>query len=42
MLMKQNASRFFSVMVIGDNPDDLMEKYDKELEVDKYLSLIHI
>ena len=34
--MKQNASRFFSVMVIGDNPDDLMEKYDKELEVDKY------
>lgn len=36
MLMKQNASRFFSVMVIGDSPDDLMEKYDKELEVDKY------
>lgn len=31
------GSKVFSVMVIGDNPDKLMEKYDSNITVDKYI-----
>ena len=35
--MAQTNSRFFSVMVVGDNPMDLMEKYDRAMEVEPYV-----
>lgn len=31
------ASKFFTVMVVGDNPEDLMAKYDKALKVKPYI-----
>lgn len=30
------GSKVFTVMVVGDNPDELMSKYDINLKVDKY------
>ena len=30
------GSKVFSVMVVGDNPDELMSKYDINLKVDKH------
>lgn len=35
--MSNTASRFYSVMVVGDNPTELMEKYKNDLKVEKYL-----
>ena len=35
--MAQTNSRFFSVMVVGDNHKELMEKYSLDLEVDSYV-----
>lgn len=35
--MANTASKFYSVMVVGDNPQELMEKYKIGLKVDKYL-----
>lgn len=32
-----NSSKFFSVMVVGDNPEKLMEKYDMAKEVKPYV-----
>ncbi len=32
-----NGSKFFSVMVIGDEPETMMEKYNIDLEVERYL-----
>ena len=31
------GSRFLTVMVIGDNADELMSKYDKSLKVKPYV-----
>lgn len=31
------GSKFLSVMVVGDNPEQLMEKYDKSLKVKPYI-----
>lgn len=33
----KGSSKFFSVMVVGDNPDDLMKKYDINLKVEPYI-----
>lgn len=35
--MAQTNSRFFSVMVVGDNHKELMDKYSLDLEVDSYV-----
>ena len=35
--MANKGSKFFSVMVIGDNPTDLMKKYDIGLKVKPYI-----
>ena len=35
--MAQTNSRFFSVMVVGDNPQELMDKYDSNKEVEPYV-----
>lgn len=35
--MANSASKFYSVMVVGDNPDALMEKYQIGKKVDKYI-----
>lgn len=35
--MAQTNSRFFSVMVVGDNHKELMDKYSLNLEVDSYV-----
>lgn len=35
--MANTASKFFSVMVVGDNPEELMEKYKIGGKVEKYL-----
>ena len=35
--MAQTNSRFFSVMVVGDNHRELMEKYSLDLEVESYV-----
>lgn len=32
-----SSSKFFSIMVIGDNPDELMSKYDMNLLVEPYI-----
>lgn len=32
-----SGSKFFSVMVVGDNPEELMKKYDNKLEVEPYI-----
>lgn len=32
-----SKSKFLTVMVVGDNPDKLMEKYDKSLKVKPYI-----
>lgn len=34
--MSKNRYEHFTVIVAGDNPDELMEKYDNELEVEPY------
>lgn len=36
-MMAQTNSRFFSVMVVGDNHKELMDKYSLDLEVDSYV-----
>lgn len=40
--MAQTNSRFFSVMVIGDNHADIMKKYDKHLEVEPYVKFKYL
>ena len=35
-------SRFLSVMVVGDNPDKLMEKYNKSLKVEPYVKFKYL
>lgn len=35
--MAHTASKFYSVMVVGNNPEELMEKYRIGLKVEKYL-----
>lgn len=35
--MAQTNSRFFSVMVVGDNPDSILEKYSVDKEVEPYV-----
>ena len=37
-----NKSRFLSVMVIGDNPEKLMEKYSKSLKVKPYIKFRYL
>ena len=32
-----SGSKFFSVMVVGDNPDELLKKYDINLSVEPYV-----
>lgn len=32
-----NGSKIFTVMVVGDNPEELMKQYDANLTVDKYI-----
>lgn len=32
-----NGSKVFTVMVVGDNPDELMQKYDSNATVEKYV-----
>lgn len=35
--MSQTASKFFSVMVVGENPDSIMEKYSMDRKVEPYV-----
>lgn len=35
--MSANGSKFFTAMVIGEEPDKLMKKYDKSLKVEPYI-----
>lgn len=35
--MENKRSRFFSVMVVGDNPEELLKKYDLNLKVEPYI-----
>lgn len=37
MMETMSKSKFLTVMVVGDNPDKLMEKYDKSLKVKPYI-----
>lgn len=35
--MSNTASKFFSVMVVGENPDEILKKYDANLNVEPYI-----
>lgn len=35
--MEQKRSRFFSIMVVGDNPEEIIKKYDLSLKVEPYV-----
>ena len=35
--MADMSSKFFTVMVVGDDPEGLMSKYDKALKVKPYV-----
>ena len=35
--MANTGSKFFTVMVVGDDPEGLMKKYDKALKVKPYI-----
>jgi hypothetical protein len=35
--MEQKRSRFFSIMVVGDNPEEITKKYDLNAKVEPYI-----
>ena len=35
--MEEVKNRFYSLMVVGDNPDEMVKKYDSNLEVEPYI-----
>lgn len=37
MANNQEKSQFFSLMVVGDNPDELLKKYDSNLKLEPYI-----
>ena len=35
--MEEVKNRFYSLMVVGDNPDEMIKKYDSKLKVEPYI-----
>ena len=40
--MANTNSKFFSVMVVGDNPREIMDKYDKSKTVEPYVKYVYL
>ena len=36
-IMEENKSKFYSLMVVGDNPLEMIKKYDATMEVEPYV-----